>query len=74
MDFDRDGCEVASSLKDALDLAADTQNDQIWIIGGGSVYTALLTNCNRAYLTKVDDAAEDADTFFQTWTNCPPGR
>ena len=36
VDFDRDGCEIAASLGAALDLAADTEDDKLWIIGGGS--------------------------------------
>lgn len=71
VDFDRAGCEVASSLKDALELAGDTESDQLWIIGGGSVYTALLSRCKRVYLTKVDAVAEDADTFFPNLDKLP---
>ena len=71
VDFDREGCEVASNLKAALDLAADTEDDKLWIIGGGSVYTALLSHCKRVYLTKVDAVAEDADTFFPNLDKLP---
>ena len=71
VDFDREGCEVATNLKAALDLAADTEDDKLWIIGGGSVYTALLSHCKRVYLTKVDAVAEDADTFFPNLDKLP---
>ena len=33
-------------------------------VGGGSIYTALLGRCRRACVTRVDAAAENADTFF----------
>ena len=59
-----EGAAVVSSLAEALDAAGDTPPDQIWVIGGGSVYTALLSRCKRVYLTKVDAQAEDPDTFF----------
>ena len=39
--------------------------------GGGSVYTALLSRCKRAYLTKVDAVAEEADTFFPNLDKLP---
>ena len=39
--------------------------------GGGSVYTALLSRCKRVYLTKVSQAAEDADTFFPNLDKLP---
>ena len=71
VDFDRAGCEVASNLNTALELAADTEPDKLWIIGGGSVYTAMLSRCNRVFLTKVDAVAEDADTFFPNLDNLP---
>ena len=44
----------------------------MWIvIGGGSVYTALLSRCRRVYLTKVDAAAPEADTFFPNLDKLP---
>ena len=71
VDFDRDGCEIAASLGAALDLAADTEDDKLWIIGGGSVYTAMLSRCKRVYLTKVDAVADGADTFFPNLDKLP---
>ena len=71
VDFDREGCEIAGSPEAALELAADTPDDQLWVIGGGSVYTALLNKCKRVYLTKVDTAAENADTFFPNLDKLP---
>ena len=39
--------------------------DKVWVIGGGSVYAALLSQCRRVYLTKVDAVAEgEPDTYF----------
>ena len=71
VDFDREGCEVASGLAAALDLAAGTPDDRIWVIGGGSVYAALLSKCRRACVTKVDDDAEDPDAFFPNLDKLP---
>ena len=71
VDFDREGCEIAASPQAALELAADTEDDKLWVIGGGSVYTALLPKCRRVYLTKVDAAAGNADTFFPNLDKLP---
>ena len=71
VDFDREGCEIAASPQAALELAADTEDDKLWVIGGGSVYTALLHKCRRVYLTKVDAAADNADTFFPNLDKLP---
>lgn len=62
--FAREGAETASSPEEALALAAGTPEDRLWVIGGGSIYRALLPRCKRVYLTKVDAAADGADTFF----------
>lgn len=64
-----EGAEVAASPAEALALAQGDEN--IWVIGGGSVYTALLSRCKRVYLTKVDQAAEQADTFFPNLDKLP---
>lgn len=71
VDFDRHGCEIAATLTSALELAGNTEDDNLWVIGGGSVYTALLSLCKRVYLTKVDAVAEDADTFFPNLDKLP---
>lgn len=71
VDFDREGAEIAPSTDAALELAAGTEPDKLWVIGGGSVYAALLSRCRRVYLTKVDAEAEGADTFFPNLDKLP---
>lgn len=61
-DFSREGCDVVSSPEAALALVDDS--DRVWLIGGGSLYQALLPRCRRVYLTRVDAEADGADTFF----------
>ena len=55
----------------ALELTVDPEDDDVWVIGGGSVYTALLCRCKRAYLTIIDAAAESSDTFFPNLDKLP---
>ena len=61
-DFHREGCKTVSTPEDALALAGDEEN--VWLIGGGSIYAALLGRCRRASVTRVDSTVSDADTFF----------
>ena len=61
-DFCREGCEVVHNPEAALALAGD--GDDVWLIGGGSIYAALLDRCRRACVTRVDTAAPEADVFF----------
>ena len=71
VDFDREGCEIVPSPQAALEAAAGTEEEQLWVIGGGSVYTALLPKCKRAFVTRVDSAAPEADTFFPNLDKLP---
>ena len=71
VDFDREGCEIVPSPQAALEAAAGTEEEQLRVIGGGSVYTALLPKCKRAFVTRVDAAAPEADTFFPNLDKLP---
>lgn len=57
--FDPEGAEVFSDL-DRLLAAAPADS---FVIGGASVYRALLDRCDTAYVTRID-AAFPADKYF----------
>ena len=70
--FQRESAEAAATPDAALEAAASgAETDAIWVIGGASVYTALLERCKRVYLTKVDAAAENPDAFFPNLDKLP---
>ena len=56
------GCDVYPSLEEAL--AHCTPDEDIYIIGGASVYRQALPLADRLCLTEIDDTPADADTFF----------
>ena len=56
------GCDVYPSLEEAL--AHCTKDEDVYIIGGASVYTQALSLADRLCLTEVDDTPKEADTFF----------
>ena len=56
------GCDVYASLEEALKHC--TPDEDIYIIGGASVYRQALKLANRLCLTEIDDTPADADTFF----------
>ena len=58
--FAPEGAEVFRDL-DSLLAAAPAD---AFVIGGGSVYAALLDACDTAYITKIDAAWPEADAFF----------
>lgn len=71
VDHAPDGYETAPDPETALSIAGGPNADNLWIIGGGNVYAALLARCRRAYLTRVDARVEDADTFFPNLDKLP---
>ncbi|MBP3773874.1 MAG: dihydrofolate reductase [Bacteroidaceae bacterium] len=56
------GTEVFASLPEALQHCAE--GEQVFIIGGSSVYQEALPLADRLCLTLVDDTPAEADTFF----------
>lgn len=56
-----EGCLVAGSLPEALALAPE--NETVFIIGGGEIYSLALPEANSIELTKVH-ASFNADAFF----------
>lgn len=65
---DAEGCTVSGavvcrSLDQALKLAAYFDGDDVYVIGGGSIYRQLLPYCDTAYITKMRFDG-GADTFI----------
>jgi len=56
-----EGCTTVHSIEEALNLC--NEQEESFIIGGGSVYRQFLPHCNKLYLTMVHRDFE-ADTFF----------
>lgn len=70
-DFSREGVETVLTPQAALDAVKGLDPDTVWVIGGGSIYAALLEHCHRVYLTKVEAAAPNPDTFFPNLDQLP---
>ncbi len=56
------GAVIVHSVEEALKEAAKYEGE-VFVIGGESIYRAMLPYCGRAYVTKIDHAFE-ADTWF----------
>ena len=50
-------------MEDVIDYF-DYTNDDVFIIGGGSIYKQLLPFCDRVYVTKIFKDHENVDTYF----------
>ncbi len=62
-DFQRDDVIICSSMNEVLEKIKDYNSDDVYVIGGASVYAQLIPYCDTAYITKVD-ASRPADKFF----------
>lgn len=56
------GCDTYPTLEEAL--ASCREDEDIYIIGGASVYEEAMKIAGRLCLTEIDDTPEKADTFF----------
>jgi len=65
-DFQPDGCLVAHSLEEALSIARERGESEVFIIGGGQVFAQALPLADRIYLTRVH-ARVEADVYFPSF-------
>ena len=56
------GAECFHSLEEALKTCRT--EEEVFIIGGASLYREALPLADRLYLTEIEDADQPADTFF----------
>lgn len=56
------GCDTYASLDEAL--AHCSPDEDVFVIGGASVYRQAIDGASRLYLTEVDDTPNEADAFF----------
>lgn len=60
-DFKAEGAEVFNQIDAALEQCADLE--QVFVIGGATLYEAMLAHADYLYLTEIDQDFE-GDTFF----------
>jgi dihydrofolate reductase len=59
------GCEIYPSLEEALSHCSN--DEEVFIIGGASLYQQALPLANRLYLTEINDTPVAADAFFPAY-------
>lgn len=65
-----EGVETVPSPAAALELVSSEPADSVWLIGGASVYGALLDACERVFVTK-NDCVREADAWFPDLDESP---
>ncbi len=61
-EFECDNAQILHSL-DELFAELENSTDDIFVIGGGEVYTQLMPYCHGAYVTRIFAKYEDATVF-----------
>lgn len=61
------GCDCYPSLEDALRHCQP--DEDIYIIGGSSVYEQAITKADRLCLTEINDTPANADAFFPPYSD-----
>ena len=65
-----EGAIIVHSLDELLDELRKYDPDDIYVIGGGSVYAQMLPYCSKVLVTKIDFAYK-ADTWFPNLDEMP---
>ena len=58
------GCDVVSTIEEAIKVAEQDTPREIFIFGGGEIYKAGLPFADRIYLTRIHTVTPDGDAFF----------
>ncbi len=61
--YPSDGCVVAHSLNEALELARERGETEVFVTGGGEIYVQALPLAHKVYLTRVQ-ADFEGDAYF----------
>ncbi|HKY06297.1 MAG TPA: dihydrofolate reductase [Blastocatellia bacterium] len=61
-----ENCQTVYSVRQAIDLARDREESELFICGGAQIFAETLPMADRIYLTEVH-AVVDADTFFPAY-------
>ena len=61
--YEAEGAVIVHNAKELSDKLAGYDTDEVFVIGGESIYRQLLSSCDTAYVTKIE-AAYDADAHF----------
>jgi dihydrofolate reductase len=62
--LDTVGFIFVKTIEEALEKAREIEHEEIFIVGGGQIYTLALPFTDRLYLTLIDGEFPTADAFF----------
>lgn len=69
-DFEAEGCTAVHSEEELWDVLSKYEPEDVFLIGGASLYNWFYPMCDRLYVTKMD-AVLGADTFIANFDEDP---
>jgi dihydrofolate reductase len=63
-DFHADGILIYPSIESAFDFCREQQMDQVFIIGGETIYRQTISMADQLYITKVHTHIDNGTAFF----------
>ena len=72
-EYEVKGAIIAHSIEEALEEIKKYPAEDVYCIGGDSIYAQMLPYCDVAHVTKIDFAYE-ADSHFPIWTKMMNGK
>ncbi len=64
LDYKADGCIVVHSIQEAINLAQQNNQKEIFIIGGATIYEQSIDWIDRFYISNVDCEIQNGTAFF----------
>jgi dihydrofolate reductase len=61
-----EGCIVVNNIADAVAIAHENQETELFVCGGAMLYELLLPHCDKLYYTHID-AVIEGDVYFPAW-------
>lgn len=69
-DFEAERCTVVHSEDELWEAVSEYEPDDVFLIGGATLYNRFYRDCDKLYVTKID-ADLDADTFIVDFDKDP---
>ena len=63
-------CKTCSSLEELLEAVKDKRSEELFVVGGESIYKLFLPYCDKFFVTKINETFE-ADRYFPNLDTSP---
>lgn len=64
-----EGAIVVSSIEEAVERAEGVNTEELWFMGGKSIYEEAFKICDRLSITRIDEEFPDADVVLEAAVN-----